>query len=77
MYLGPGKSSCFYYANIDAICQLQLVEVKALPESCTSFVANGLAVNTKFNVYTPLFEGYNYGKLYLELNENEKSFLKK
>lgn len=72
--LGPGISSCFYFANIDAICQLTLVEVKDLPTSCTSFFATELTVDTDFNINKPFFENYSYGKLYVTLINNKVFF---
>lgn len=76
MFLGLGISSCFYYGNVETICNQPDVAVDKLPDTCTSFFANELAVKNDFNVYTPVYKSYDYGKLYVTIRTQWNIFSK-
>lgn len=44
---GPGKSACAYYGAQDVNCQMTVVPVSQLPDSCTSIVYDGVLLNSR------------------------------
>lgn len=57
---GPlGPSSCIYYGSVNKYCHLQTVDVRDLPQSCSTFVFEVVFVDFQYDV--SVFDDDNLG----------------
>lgn len=71
--LGLGESACSYFGNVRDGCDYETVAVDKLPDSCTSFLYNGLTVNITYEI-SPRVEGTSNGNLIIVFSDL-KSYL--
>lgn len=51
MILGPGVSSCTYFAGTKSTCDFKDVTINELPPSCTSLFFTGLSMSLSYDLY--------------------------
>lgn len=50
LFLGPGKSSCWWYGSLDTKCNMNCVPCSTLPTECTSFFWDSFSINLKYDI---------------------------